>query len=396
MAKELEQQSLRDYGIRKKQLRRRRIIFVFVLLLIIVTIGVVYFMKLQNRTYQGFQIENRVANEGSNSVSYLSYGSAIVRYSRDGATAFNKEGNLLWNGSYEMKDPIAATCGKYVVIADRGDKAIYIFNEKGVVNNFTTLHDITKVEVAKQGVVAALMEDEETSYIEMFSEDGELLTGQSSTYINKDGYPIDIALSEDGTKLVVSYFSITTGVLQSKVAVYNFGEVGQSENNRLVGGFDYEEVLIPRVSFLNNDTACAYKENGFVLYSIREKPSVIHEEVFDQKVQSIFHNEKYTGVILDKEDGSNQYGLLLYDLKGKKILDKKIDFDYDKVMISGDDIILHNNLACLILNTKGRKKFEQTFVSNVAAFFPINNVDLYFLVDASEICEIKLVEQEAK
>lgn len=45
----------------------------------------------------------------------------------------------------------------------------------------------------------------------------------------KDGYPVEIALSNDGTTLIVSYLHVQSGALASNVVYYNFGDAGREE-----------------------------------------------------------------------------------------------------------------------------------------------------------------------
>jgi len=390
MIKENEGRSIRDYGNRKKKDKRIRNIVISVLFLVFAAMGIAYLLSIYNRNYQSYEVLKTVDNTGESTVGYLSYGSAVVKYSRDGAVAIDKDGSILWNGSYEMMNPITDTCGKYVVIADKDNKSIQIFDEKGLVGGYTTQYDIKKVEIAAQGVVVALMDGEEANYIMLYGLDGTVL-GDVKKYINNDGYPIDIALSNDGQKMVISFLSFAKGELISKVAFYNFGEVGQNYTSNVVGGFEFKDMILPRVTFLGNDTVCSYKENGFLIFSMIETPNMIHEENLEGKIQSILNSDKYTGVVLKAGEASPKQ-LLLYNLKGEKILDKVLDFDYDKIFLTGEEIIMYDNLTCLVMKMNGQIKFKYTFDGNVAAFFPINDLDRYFLINETKISEILLVE----
>jgi len=399
MARENEGQTLRDYGNRKKRYRRIRTFIICMLLLAIVAMGIVYWFRISNMSYHGYEVTNSTPNTGEFTSGYISYGSSVVKYSKDGAVAIDKDGDLLWNGSYEMMDPIADTCGDYVVVADRGSKSLHIYNNKGEVGSILTLYDIVQVKISKQGVVAALMQEGETSYIKFYYADSSVVTSSEEsnvlceieTNVNEDGYPMDIALSEDGEKLIVIFLTVTSGELVSSIGFYNFGEVGQSHVDRITGVYIYKGNILPKAIFLNNDVACVYKEDGFMLYSVPEIPKLIHQEDLKQKVQSVLHSEKYTGVVLAGEEGTARQ-LLLYDLKGNKILDRALDFDYDKIFLAGEDIIMYDNLSCLIIKTNGEEKFRYTFTGNVAAFYPINNLNQYFYINASDISEITLVE----
>jgi hypothetical protein len=391
MANENEGQSLRNYGSRKKRLKRRRRFIIGVLLLLFVSVGVAYIIRLYYRSYQSYGVLNTTNISGENAVGFISYGSSVVKYSKDGAVAIDKDGNFLWNGSYELSDPIADTCGKYVAIAGRNSREIHIYDRKGEVRRITTDYDIMRVEIASQGVVAALMEDGETNHIMLYDVDGVNL-GDMATNANEDGYPLDISLSDDGKKLVTSYLSYAGGSLTNKVSFYNFGEVGQNKTDRFVGGFNFDEgIIVPRVAFINNDTVVTYKDNGFRMYSIKELPSQLIEQDFKGSILSVLYNEKYVGAVLQTEGTSNKQ-LVLYNLKGKKVLDETIDFDYEDIYLSSEEIVMYDNISCLIMKPDGKVKFRYTFDTNIDAVYPINNLDRYYLVSGNELSQIQLEE----
>lgn len=372
-------------------------LFICTLLLIIVAVAGIYIYRLYNRSYQSYQVMKTVKNPGGQAVGYLKYGNAVVEYNKDGVVAVDKNGKQLWNGSYNMVDPIADTRGNYVAVADRGNKLIHVYNQNGDVGSIKTLHNILKVQVATQGVVAVLMQEGETNYIKFYYLDGTTVSEadeegvlvDKATDVGIEGYPIDMALSDDGKKLVVVNMSVTTGEIVSTVGFWNFGEVGKNYVDNFVGGYKFKGVIIPKVTFLNNDTVCVYKENGMMIYSIPEKPKLIHTENVNKKIESIIHNDKYTGMVLGG-DTSRPKQLLLYDLKGNKILDKQLDFKYDKISLLGDEIIMHDNVSCLILKSNGKEKFNYTFDRNIDAFYPTDSKDHYILVDDKDVSEVML------
>lgn len=398
MAKEQEVQSIRDYGLRKKRIRRRNI-FILTVLLIILSVSVaIYIINLINRNYQDYEVINTITNTSEKATGYLKYGSSVIKYTKNGASAVRSNGTVIWNVSYEMSDPIADVCEDYVVIADRGKNSIYIINENGAVGNLTTLNKIIKVEIARQGVVAALMENEDTNYIKLYSLDDTIVTDsleenviiEKISNIKNEGYPIDIALSNDGKKLIASFLSISEGELLSTIGFYNFGEVGKNYIDGFVGGYEFVDVIIPRVTFLDNDTAGIYKDDGFLVYSIREYPELTYDVTIDKEIKKIFYNDRNLGIVIAGEGQTNE--MMVYDFKGNLVLEDQISSRYDKIRLFGDDIIMYNDLDCLIQKVNGRDKFNYTFDSNVEEIIPINNLDRYFIINDSEILDIMLKE----
>lgn len=381
---------MRDFEERKRRYRKRRVIIFTSLLVLIVIIGAIYLIRLYNRNYQDYEVMDRVNNTEENLGGYLEYKNAVVRYSKDGAVAVDSKGNLLWDGSYEMAEPIGDTCDDYVVIADRGGKQVYIFNKDGLAGSLTMNHPILKAEVAKQGVVAVLMMEDDTSYVEVRSKEGDLL-GEKVTSMIKDGYPMDISLSDNGEKVAATYLNINKGEISNNILFLNYGEVGKNFTDRTAGALIYDNAIVPRIAFLDNDTVCAFKDDGLLIFTMPEIAVLAREETVEGQINSVLHNEKYAGLVLE-EDKENDKRLLLYDLKGNKVLDMKLDFEYESIYLSGDEIIMYNNLTCVIYKVDGKEKFRYSFTTNISALYPINNMDRYFYVNPQEIQEIKLVE----
>lgn len=114
------------------------------------------------------------------------------------------DGTALWNGSYEMANPMVDVCGTYVAVADQGGKEVYVYNgsDDGTVLEMPL--PVTMIKVASQGVVAVVLEDSGSNVVSLYnpySSDEKLLVEVPSN-VSEDGYPIDIALSADAKSLV--------------------------------------------------------------------------------------------------------------------------------------------------------------------------------------------------
>ncbi len=391
MAIELEKHELRSYELRKR--KHKQLITILIVIMVIAAIGVIYFAVnlILHKNYTSYQVIHKTERSDSSSAKYDRYETGILRYSRDGAMAMDGAGNLLWNGTFEMRDPIANVCDKYAVISDRGYKTLQIFNGDGGMTTVNVPNAIIKSEIANQGVVAVLMDGDNVNYVELYSVDGEALVG-TRTSNEKDGFPIDLSLSDDGRKMATSYLSVNGGKVQSKITFYNFGGVGQNYIDNVVGGYDYGQSIVPNIEFVNNNTVCAFGDDRFSLYSIDQTPKVIYEETFKSEIKSIFHSNKYVGFVLDSGDNNNKYRILLYDLKGKIVLDKNINYDYDNISLSGEEIILYSNLEWVIIRTDGKEKFHYKFENDISYILPVNNTDKYIIIDNLNMEEVKLTD----
>ena len=143
--------------------RRIRIALVLFLVLLAGAIGVYEYFTLYQYTQYGVAW-NKDMNEGSY-VGYLSFGSNVLKYSKDGASYLDSQGKEVWIQSYEMKSPRAYVNGNYAAIADQQGNSIYIFDKSGKTGIATTVLPVVKATVSSYGVVAAILEDSTSNYI---------------------------------------------------------------------------------------------------------------------------------------------------------------------------------------------------------------------------------------
>lgn len=382
-----------DYEVRIKQYRHKVIRNIIIILLILIGVALFMLNRYINKIYGSYEILNTVERTDSSTVNYVEYGNGnILKYSRDGVTAISASGKALWNSSYEMKNPIVDICGEYCAVADMGSKEVYVYDGKGKGTHIEVLNSITQIEVASQGVVAVLTQEDKAGdniYIYNPYDTDNPLIYEFSTNVNKNGYPIQIALSDDGAKMVTSYIKITKGVAENFVTFYNLIEVGKNKVDRIVGGFSFEQTIIPKIEFVTNDIACVYKENGFLLYKMKQIPAEICNITFEEEIVSVFSNENYVGfVLMDKEE--DKKSIAVYNLSGKKIMDRKLDYKYDNIITAENEIIFYSALECAILKLNGVEKFRYNFDKSIAYIFPVNERDKYVIIDDTSILEIKL------
>ena len=134
------------------------------------------------RTYNNYKVRKTIKIETGTNSQYQAFGEFVVKYSNDGISYINGT-ETIWNEAYEMKSPIVDVCGDYLAIADKNSNTIYIFNKKGKVGEVNTSYPIIKIEVAQQGVVAALLEEASANYIELYDKEGNLIVSGTKGYI---------------------------------------------------------------------------------------------------------------------------------------------------------------------------------------------------------------------
>ena len=90
------------------------------------------------------------------------------------------------------------------MIADQGGTSMVIVDEEGQTGSVTTSYNIVKARVAKQGVVAAILDGGEDTWINFYAADGSMIA-ENQTRVDEPGYPLDLSVSEDGLLIMVTY-----------------------------------------------------------------------------------------------------------------------------------------------------------------------------------------------
>ena len=376
----------------KKKLTRHRLTILYRILLVIAVFaaiaGALYY-NYQNMIYTGYDVIDTMEYQEASTANYLSFNGNVIRYSQDGASAFNMENDMLWNQTYEMQSPMVDICGDYVALGDYKGTKIYVLNGSGLQGEIDTTLPVQTFCVSGNGNVAAVLEEGDITWVNLFNKDGENIANDRTT-MAKSGYPINVSISEDGIMLGVSYLYIDSGVISSSVAFYNFGAVGQNEIDNLVSGYNYSGTVIPYVEFMNSKTSFAVGDNKFEIYSGNQKPEHIFEMTLEDEVKSIFHNEEYIGLVFTEGTSQAAYRLEVYDAAGTLCLTKQFDLEYSNIIFNKDLVIVYNSNECVIYNMQGVEKYKGSFANSVLTLIPTNSKTKYLLVSGSEMEEIQL------
>lgn len=366
---------------------RRRPIIIGIVLILLVVVGVGIYNS--TRTYSGYTVKEETEIGKGESYEYAVFDTYLLRYSNDGITCFDGT-EQLWAKAYDMKMPMIDICDSYIAVGEQESNTVYVYDKTGQESKMEMQYPVVKLEVADQGVVAALEEDGESNYIEVRDKDGNtLITGK--TVLDGSGYPIDFSLSEDGTKMVVSYLCVSGGQTETKVLFYNFTDIGENEVDRMVGGFNqYKTTIVPEVEFLNEDTAVAFGDNMFTIYSMDSKPEIIAEETFSNEVKKVFYSSDYIGLVFYDSTKEEPYTLTVYDLSGKKTLETTYEVDYDTVKLAGDTVLMYDSFDCRVITLSGKEKFKYTFSDQIIDLLPAEQTYTYYYVGASKLQKIKL------
>ena len=357
------------------------IVAVVVVSALVAIFGTVYWK------YRGYEVVDSRKQEDTMSASYCSAGDNILRYSTDGASLISRSGTALWDISYSMNDPEVALCGDIMAVYDRDGTNIVVCDASGEIGTMSISLPIVRAKVCETGAVAALMQDSSNAYVEYYDKKGAKIA-TIKTSMDNPGFPLDIALSDDGQNIAVSYLSYDSSGQKSIVRFYNFGSAGQNQMDNRIADFQYSNVIIPQLEYLDSRTCVAFRSDGFSVYggesSVKETATVST----DQKIQSVFHDASRIGMIVSAA-GSGNFDLLVYNTSGRQLLDREFNFAYRAVEFTGDEISLYNGAKLCVFNMYGVEKFNGSYSGTPQEIFSIGK-HRYVVVKENSLDMIRL------
>ena len=375
----------------KKKIRRHKIrVFCVIFVAVAVVMLGLYIASriMDNHSYSSYSVVDSANRDDIESSKYVSFADGYVRYSNDGVSYYSN-GKAIWNQTYSMQNPAISICGDSIAVADINGSTAYSFNKDGQVGKADTSMPILQVEVSSSGKIATVLEDNYANYINMYDTNGDKIYSVKTT-LSGDGYPLDISISSDAKKLVASFIKVSGDEIKSNVVFYNFSDVGKNETERVVGGFNYDDIIVGDVKFINDTIAVAAGEDSINIYKIKEYPSLEHTIKISNEIEKIFYSDQYIGVVEDNSDSGDPYKLVVYNIAGKEIFNTTFAIQYTDIKFDGKSIIMNNTSTFVLMNMKGNKLADIEFDMPVINVLKKGSRGNYILVNSKYIQTIRL------
>lgn len=347
-----------DYHKKLALHKRKNVMRMLVTLAIIAAAAVAVIVFIQRRTFHSYKVVSSSDQEDTASTKYMELGDNILRYRGEGASLVDTELQTLWEVDYEMQSPVVDVCDGTAVIADQGGTSMVIVDEEGQTGSVTTSYNIVKARVAKQGVVAAILDGGEDTWINFYAADGSMIA-ENQTRVDEPGYPLDLSVSEDGLLIMVTYQFVEGSSTKSYVAFYNFGTVGQNKVDNIVSGFTYDDVVIPQVAYLDKETAVAFRDDGFSIYTGKQIPKEAANVKVKQEIVSTFYDENNIGLVF-KSNGDSKYTMKVYNTSGKKKFERSFSIPYTNIRMSNGQVVMNNSSQVCVITDQGAVRYNGT------------------------------------
>ena len=346
--------------------------------------GIRYYMN--NRTFTGYSIASTTERSDTMTTKYAPFGDKILKYSRDGVSYTDDTNSLLFSITYTMQDPILALSQKAGAVADKNGSQIYIFDQEKQLGQITTLLPIKHIAISNQGVVAVLMEESKSSKLEIYSADGTII-GDGIFDLEDAGYPMNLSISSDGTKIAIAFAQISGSKFNSSVAVYNFDNVGENYVDHLVFAKNYTDYMIPELHYFDASTLVAVGDGILGFYQGSQIPEIVNEVTIENEIKSVFYGENMVGLVFETVEGKM---LTLYDAKGNLVTQIPFTMDYDNIRIADNRVLIYNDTEMGLYSFSGKECFRQTFETSMVDIFTTKSRSKYLFIYTNETQVVKL------
>ena len=374
--------------IRKHKRRFRIKVLLIISAFLFVSIG--SFLLIYLQTYTEVRVVDTRKSGDSDNNNYRQFADGVLKYSRDGVALLNRKGEEVWNQPYQIKSPMVEIYKESGAIADKGGNDVVVFDIKGWRGEIHTDYPIEKIAVSARGIVSMILKNENSPKIVCYDAAGNLLV-ELKTSFTGTGYPMDLGISEDGKLLLVTYMCVQDGVVTSKINYYNFdGEKETSKDYEVLEEI-YKDMIAPTAFFLNDSVSVVAGSNKLLFYKGKETPVLAQTVTLNKQIKSVFHSNRYVGLVL-KNEGKAGYELCLYNASGKKLMSQDFTGDYSNIKIDGSQVILYDGKKCSIFSRTGIHKFEGEMSHNILEIFPMAGVNKYIVMNANGMEVVRLVK----
>lgn len=360
-------------------------IWIITIALIVIVMAVGIFLWLKYQTYYNVEVVTNFEKSGSGSANYFHYDYGTLRYSRDGIALLTDEGSEIWNQPYQMSHPSIERCGSTVAVGDLQGTTILVMEPEGLKGEIRTTKPIESFSVSEQGIVCAILKDEEMPMVICYDAKGNILVEQKSTF-DKEGYPIDVGISYDGKAIMVSYLKLSELNISSNIVYYYFGN--ESKQQYEVTNIALQDQMAPVTAYLNKKNSLIFSDSVMYLYNGLEEPEKIAENTFDLQIRRIAYDDKMIAVLL--MDGGSGYCLKIYNDTGKELSSQNLEKDFTNMKVEDGQVILYDGVRCAIYEKNGHLRFEGEMGSVIKEIYKVSGFLKYMVINEEGFQEIRL------
>ena len=289
----------------EKKLNTKRVIKVSIIGVVFIIAVVLVAMYIGNNEFRSWtdkyifgkeMTENTgaIIDVDSESNSYVyAYDRYITVLNKNHLTNYSASGNKESDLEITITNPIFASNGKYLCIAEKGGNKLYLVSGEHILWQKDLENEIAQLSVNKNGYVSV----SHKSAVKLFNCDGKDLT---TAYLSST-YAISSAVSDDNEELAIAEVNYTGGLIQSSIKIISVGKAQTDPDNAVI--FTYKadkKSIITNIRYQSGKTLVCMYDNQVLK---RSNEDVVEELKFDQ--DTLFADIDLNGYIMEIRKNKN-------------------------------------------------------------------------------------------
>lgn len=367
-----------------KELNKKKIIksiIVIIIFLILIVIGTLYennddvrnffdkYIFFKEKTENNLPKISIGSTEGLNSYAYKG---TLLTLRNNLLTAYNYNGNEAYTLDIQISNPIFASNGDYLCIAEKNGTKIYAISNRMIVWQKDLEGNISDVTINSNGYVAVAISG--TSYktiIQTFDNNGtELFTKFLSTT-----YVMDMSISPDNKYLAVAEANVSGILIQSNIKIISIEKIKNGEKDSIEQTYlNTDGDLIISLKYQNKDALIVVYDNHIELIKAE-----INSKISDFTQESVLFVETNNKIIKVINRNSQIYLQIINadtnDYKEYEIDEPKEIYVSDNTIAInlGSEILFYNNSGWLIKKYSANQEINKIVLSDDLAGIVYND-----------------------
>lgn len=337
----------KDSELQVKKVNKKRIalsIFICLIILLSISLLIVY---SKNETFRNFWdytvLKKEVESADVKSLLFEKNGlryvwtcdRSLVILEKNLLKYYNQDGNKENEIQINIANPIYNDNNKYLVVAEKGGKKVYLINEKNIAWQKDVDGTISQIYVNKNGYVGVIMSA--TGYktvIVLYNPNGEELfrTNLPTTYC------IDIEISNDNKYMAVAELDSSGTMLETSIRIISIEDAKTKPQEAFIATYNQNSnYMILNLKYTDNNRLIAMYDNTISF------PSENTEEILNISSDIIFADIESTNKVVSIEKKkvgilSSNYVLKIYDTVYNKTIEYNLE-DMPKDLCVKDNVI---------------------------------------------------------
>ena len=308
-----------------------------------------YFFKDLNASAETVDVlaSDSVSYPTSDEQSFALYRKGLAVAGNNGVTLFTATGRQTLSKSFQYQNPIAVGSGKYLLVYEMGGVQYSLYNSYTQIYSGKSEHAIYGAAVSDSGMYALISYSEEyTSVVSLYSSHFSLLNRY-----NKNGYVMDAALNEKGSRLALLTSSTENGLFKTELTLHT-PRKGEDGITVPIGG-----TLGLSASFTASGDVDVLCGDGY--YHVSTEGKVVSDFDFDERELICAElGEDGAAFCLRSSAISEKNHVIVFDKNGKMLYNDVVTDVAEEICRRGDGMFLLTSTGISRLDLRN-KTFEQ-------------------------------------